>query len=69
MADVYNRVAMLVDSNPYAQLQMIKRNQIVLKVADSESGVTLLKDLRHAFLQGVLSLGRDNRTWYVTVSQ
>lgn len=69
MYDVFNRVAMLVDSNPYIQVQLIKNKQIVLKVADSEAGVTLLKDLRHSHIPGALSLGTDNKTWFVTIPQ
>ena len=70
MTDVFNRVAMLVDSDPTAQLQLVRDDRIILKVASARAGAELIQVMMmSARLQGFLSLGRDNKTWYVTIPQ
>lgn len=70
MADVYNRVAMLVDGNPACALRVVRKDKIVLQVANPESGVDILGTLMHvANIQGSMSLGRDNKSWFLTITQ
>lgn len=70
MFDVFNRVAMLVDGNPACALRMVRKDKIVLQVANAEAGVDILGTLMHvASIQGAMSLGRDNKTWFLTIAQ
>lgn len=70
MADVYNRVAMLVDGDLSCALRMVRNDRLVLEVANVTAGTELIITLMQvARIQGYLSLGRDNKTWFVTIPQ
>lgn len=70
MASVFNRVAMIVDSSTAAQLRMVRGDRIVLQVVNASEGISLIYSLMNtARIQGYLSLGRDNKTWFVTIPQ
>ena len=68
MSDVFNRVAMLVDGDLSCVLRMVRADRLVLQVANVSAGSELIITLMQvARIQGYLSLGRDNRTWFVSI--
>lgn len=70
MASVFNRVALIVNNSKAAMLRMVRKDRIVLEVANAEEGIELIHTLmKTSHVKGYLSLGGDQKTWFVTIPQ
>lgn len=67
---IFNRVAMIVDNSKAAMLRMVRGDRIVLEVANAEEGIELIQTLmKTSRIKGYLSLGGDQKSWFVTIPQ
>lgn len=66
--DVFNRVALHVDTHDELRFVLATNNEIVIEAEEYSAGNQLVSWLRtFDGIPSSLSLGMDNKKWYVTV--